>query len=98
MFTDRIDRAAFAGGVAAFEQHHQPLATVLQPARHRHQLFLQRVQLLLVILALEFLHRTGFAGIENALFYGDNTRMLYGDGAEMAGALVSELKALDGGH
>ena len=41
---------------------------------------------------------TGFAGIENALFYGDNTRMLYGDGAEMAGALVSELKALDGGH
>jgi H+-translocating NAD(P) transhydrogenase subunit beta len=40
---------------------------------------------------------TGFAGIENALFYADNTRMLYGDGAEMAGALVSELKALDGG-
>jgi len=24
--------------------------------------------------------------------------MLYGDGAEMANALVSELKALDGGH
>jgi len=41
---------------------------------------------------------TGFAGIENALFYTDNTRMLYGDGAEMASALVSELKALDGGH
>ena len=41
---------------------------------------------------------TGFAGIENALFYADNTRMLYGDGAEVAGALVSELKALDGGH
>ena len=40
---------------------------------------------------------TGFAGIENALFYADNTRMLYGDGAEMANALVSELKALDGG-
>lgn len=40
---------------------------------------------------------TGFAGIENALFYQDNTRMLYGDGAEMASALVSELKALDGG-
>ncbi|GGK00482.1 NAD(P)(+) transhydrogenase (Re/Si-specific) subunit beta [Luteimonas terricola] len=40
----------------------------------------------------------GFAGIENALFYADNTRMLYGDGAEMASALVSELKALDGGH
>jgi NAD(P) transhydrogenase subunit beta len=41
---------------------------------------------------------TGFAGIENALFYADNTHMLYGDGAEMAAALVSELKALDGGH
>jgi NAD(P) transhydrogenase subunit beta len=40
---------------------------------------------------------TGFAGIENALFYADNTRMLYGDGAEAAGALVSELKAVDGG-
>ena len=41
---------------------------------------------------------TGFAGIENALFYADNARMLYGDGAQAAGALVSELKALDGGH
>lgn len=41
---------------------------------------------------------TGFAGIENALFYADNTRMLYGDGAGAASALVSELKALDGGH
>ena len=41
---------------------------------------------------------TGFAGIENALFYADNTRMLYGDGADMANALVTELKALDGGH
>ncbi len=41
---------------------------------------------------------TDFAGIENALFYADNTRMLYGDGAAAAGALVSELKALDGGH
>jgi len=41
---------------------------------------------------------TGFAGIENALFYAENTRMLYGDGAEAASALVSELKALDGGH
>jgi NAD(P) transhydrogenase subunit beta len=41
---------------------------------------------------------TGFAGIENALFYADNTRMLYGDAAGMVAALVSELKALDGGH
>jgi NAD(P) transhydrogenase subunit beta len=41
---------------------------------------------------------TGFAGVENALFYADNTRMLYGDGAAAVGQLVSELKALDGGH
>jgi len=41
---------------------------------------------------------TGFAGIENALFYADNSRMLYGDGADVASTLVSELKALDGGH
>jgi NAD(P) transhydrogenase subunit beta len=41
---------------------------------------------------------TGFAGIENALFYADNTRMLYGDGAGAVSQLVSELKAVDGGH
>jgi len=41
---------------------------------------------------------TGFAGIENALFYADNTRMLYGDGAGAVSQLVSELKSVDGGH
>ncbi|MDY0021122.1 NAD(P)(+) transhydrogenase (Re/Si-specific) subunit beta [Arenimonas caeni] len=41
---------------------------------------------------------TGFAGIENALFYADNTRMLYGDGAAAVAQLVAELKAIDGGH
>jgi H+-translocating NAD(P) transhydrogenase subunit beta len=40
---------------------------------------------------------TGFAGIENALFYGENCRMLYADGQEAANRLISELKALDGG-
>ncbi len=39
---------------------------------------------------------TGFAGIENALFYADNTRMLYGDGQAAAGELVNEVKAVDG--
>ncbi|HEX7813680.1 NAD(P)(+) transhydrogenase (Re/Si-specific) subunit beta [Dyella sp.] len=38
---------------------------------------------------------TGFAGIENALFYADNARMLYGDGQAAAAALVTELKSLD---
>ncbi|MGH8145956.1 MAG: NAD(P)(+) transhydrogenase (Re/Si-specific) subunit beta, partial [Rhodanobacteraceae bacterium] len=37
----------------------------------------------------------GFAGIENALFYADNTRMLYGDGQAMAAELVAGLKTLD---
>ncbi len=39
---------------------------------------------------------TGFAGIENALFYADNARMLYGDGQAAASQLVAELKTLDG--
>lgn len=38
----------------------------------------------------------GFAGIENALFYADNARLLYGDGNAVAGELVAELKQLDG--
>jgi NAD(P) transhydrogenase subunit beta len=38
---------------------------------------------------------TGFAGIENALFYADNARMLYGDGQAVAGQLVAGIKALD---
>jgi H+-translocating NAD(P) transhydrogenase subunit beta len=40
---------------------------------------------------------TGFAGIENALFYQDNTRMLYADGKEAANRLIAELKAIEGG-
>jgi NAD(P) transhydrogenase subunit beta len=38
---------------------------------------------------------TGFAGIENALFYADNARMLYGDGQGVVAKLVSEIKNLD---
>ena len=40
---------------------------------------------------------TGFAGIENALFYQDNTRLLYADGKEAASSLITELKAVEGG-
>jgi NAD(P) transhydrogenase subunit beta len=36
----------------------------------------------------------GFSGIENALFFGDNTRMLYGDGQAMAAALIQAIKEL----
>ncbi len=37
---------------------------------------------------------TGFSGIENALFFLDQTRMLYGDGQEMASQLIQEVKNL----
>ena len=40
---------------------------------------------------------TGFAGIENALFYQDNCKMLYADGQEAANKLIAGLKAMDGG-
>jgi H+-translocating NAD(P) transhydrogenase subunit beta len=40
---------------------------------------------------------TGFAGIENALFYADNTKMLFADGQEAANKLIAGLKAMDGG-
>ncbi len=36
----------------------------------------------------------GFAGIENELFYKDNTRMLYGDAQDSVGKLVQALKKL----
>jgi NAD(P) transhydrogenase subunit beta len=36
----------------------------------------------------------GFSGVENALFFADNTRMLYGDGQAMAGELIQAVKQL----
>jgi len=36
----------------------------------------------------------GFSGIENALFFLDHARMLYGDGQAMASELINEIKAL----
>jgi NAD(P) transhydrogenase subunit beta len=35
---------------------------------------------------------TGFAGIENRLFYADNTRMVYGDAQDVVSKLVSGVK------
>ena len=37
----------------------------------------------------------GFSGIENALFYMENTRMLYGDGQEAVARLIQGIKSLD---
>jgi NAD(P) transhydrogenase subunit beta len=36
----------------------------------------------------------GFSGIENALFFLDNTRMLYGDGQAMAAELIAAVKSM----
>ena len=36
----------------------------------------------------------GFSGIENALFYLDNTRMLYGDAQKVGSELIAAVKAL----
>ena len=36
----------------------------------------------------------GFSGVENALFFADNTRMLYGDGQAMVGELIHAVKDL----
>jgi NAD(P) transhydrogenase subunit beta len=36
----------------------------------------------------------GFSGIENALFYLDNTRMLYGDGQAAVSQLIQAVKAV----
>ncbi|HKT74671.1 MAG TPA: NAD(P)(+) transhydrogenase (Re/Si-specific) subunit beta [Steroidobacteraceae bacterium] len=36
----------------------------------------------------------GFSGIENALFYLDNTRMLYGDAQKAAAELIQSIKAV----
>ena len=36
----------------------------------------------------------GFSGVENVLFFGDHTRMLYGDGQAMVGELIEAIKTL----
>ena len=38
---------------------------------------------------------TGYSGVENALFYTDNCRMLYGDAQPMAGEIIQHLKAMN---
>ncbi len=40
--------------------------------------------------------RPGFAGIENELFYGDNTLMLFGDAKSVAADLIEEVSKLGG--
>jgi NAD(P) transhydrogenase subunit beta len=44
------------------------------------------------VIVLKRSMNTGFAGIENALFYGENTRMYFGDAKVSIQALVAEFK------
>ena len=38
--------------------------------------------------------RSGFAGVDNELFYLDKTQMLFGDAKEVIGRVIDELSRL----
>ncbi len=70
---------------------------VVNPAAHRQGSPLYGMPILDVeqaknIIVIKRGQGKGFAGIENDLFYRDNTRMLYGDAQSAVGQLVTELK------
>ncbi|MGI9176162.1 MAG: NAD(P)(+) transhydrogenase (Re/Si-specific) subunit beta, partial [Rhodothermales bacterium] len=46
------------------------------------------------VIVLKRSMRPGYSGVENALFFNPNTRMLFGDAKESISKLVSEVKAL----
>ncbi|MGP8072172.1 MAG: NAD(P)(+) transhydrogenase (Re/Si-specific) subunit beta [Thermoplasmata archaeon] len=73
---------------------------VVNPAAHRQGSPLQGMPILDVegahnVIVIKRGQGKGFAGIENDLFYRDNTRMLYGDAQAVVGQLVSAIKRLD---
>jgi proton-translocating NAD(P)+ transhydrogenase subunit beta len=72
---------------------------VVNPAAHRQGSPLFGMPILDVeqaknVIVLKRGQGRGFAGIENDLFYRENTRMLYGDAQETVGKLVQALKKL----
>jgi NAD(P) transhydrogenase subunit beta len=72
---------------------------VVNPAAHRQGSPLFGMPILDVeqaknVIVLKRGQGKGFAGIENDLFYRDNTRMFYGDAQESVGKLVQALKKL----
>ncbi len=46
------------------------------------------------VIVLKRSMNSGFAGIDNPLFYADNTSMLFGDAKQSVSAVTEELKAL----
>ncbi len=72
---------------------------VVNPAAHRQGSPLYGMPILDVeqaknVIVLKRGQGRGFAGIENDLFYRDNTRILYGDAQDSLGRLVQALKKL----
>jgi NAD(P) transhydrogenase subunit beta len=72
---------------------------VVNPAAHRKGSPLYGMPVLDVenaknVIVLKRGEGKGFAGIENDLFYKDNTRMLYGDAKDTLGKIVQALKKL----
>ncbi|MFA5002910.1 MAG: NAD(P)(+) transhydrogenase (Re/Si-specific) subunit beta [Methanolinea sp.] len=72
---------------------------VVNPAAHRQGSPLYGMPILDVeqaknVIVLKRGQGKGFAGIENDLFYRDNTRMLYGDAKETLGTVVQAVKKL----
>jgi|HubBroStandDraft_1064217.scaffolds.fasta_scaffold02787_8 NAD(P) transhydrogenase subunit beta len=70
---------------------------VVNPAARRQGSALQGMPILDVdqaknVIVIKRGQGKGFAGIENDLFYKDNTRMLYGDAQQVVGKLVTALK------
>ncbi len=39
---------------------------------------------------------TGYSGVENALFYGENCRMLYGSAQKAVGDIIQQIKSMEG--
>jgi NAD(P) transhydrogenase subunit beta len=40
----------------------------------------------------------GYSGVENELFYADNTALVYGDAQKVMVAMIQAVKSLSGGH
>ena len=38
---------------------------------------------------------TGYSGVENALFYKENCRMLYGSAQQVVGEVIAHVKSMD---
>ena len=51
-----------------------------------------------MILAIKRSKNQGFAGIDNEIYFGDRTFMLFGDAKAVIGELVKQLSANSAGH